>query len=163
MEYHNKEELLALFWKGETNADQERELYEFFNGDSGGGLAESKAYFNYLYHERNHNGLGLDFDQRVLQDIKGKKSNSLGILVRIAAGFILLFGIYMFVKPMDPPVNPVMVEDTYDDPEKAYAEVKKALFLLSGEMNTSKGYGGELKKFSKAKKEIRTRKLNIQK
>lgn len=165
MDYLKLKELVERFWSGETDEQEEQMLRDYFAfNDYPEEFKETAAYFEYTVLEKNENGLNLDFDQRVLSELN-PRSNNKGLLLKIAAGFALLFGMFFFMQSLDGPDNPNVIveetiEDTYEDPQQAYDEVKRALMMVSGKMNTSKKYGKELKKFSHAKKEIRIKKEN---
>jgi len=166
MDYHRVKELVELFWSGKTSDQEEQELKAYFSSNkSPEEFKETANYFRFASFEQSNNGLDLSFDQRVLKTIKPRKNNA-RLFLRIAAGFALLFAIFFFMQSLDGPDNPEMVkveesiEDTYNDPQQAYDEVKRALMMVSGKMNTSKQYGKELRKFNHAKKEIKLNKEN---
>ena len=156
MEYHRLKDLVARFWAGKCSEEEELELANYFEyADDYDEFKETADYFNFLNRERTTNGLDLEFDQKVLNSIGPKRNFSLTVLMRIAAGFVVLLGLYIGIRMSGDPVNPIASEaDTYETPEEAYNEVKKALLLVSNKMNTSKEYGSELSKFSSAKNEI---------
>ena len=159
MEYHKVKHLIKLFWDGKCSEEQEKELTEYFAfGEVPKEFSETADYFLYLNAQQDHGGLDLDFDMKVMDKITQKrKGSSRSMWIGMAASIAIIAGLF-FGTPLfeNAPDNPVIaLEDSFEDPEQAYLEVKKALFMLSGKMNKGKEYGSELKKFSFAKEEIK--------
>jgi hypothetical protein len=46
-------------------------------------------------------------------------------------------------------------QDTFDDPQKAYEETRKALLLVSVQLNKGKSYAGEIRKINEAEALVR--------
>ena len=158
MDHLKIRKLSELFWEGKSTEEQEVKLKEFFAfGEVPEDLRDTADYFKYLEDQQLMSGLDLGFDEKVLEKITRKKQKSFfPTLTRIAAGAAILFGLFFGSQFFDKPVNPVItVEDSFEDPEQAYLEVKKALFLLSGKMNEGTDHGKALNKFSFANQEIK--------
>ena len=80
--------------------------------------------------------------------------------MKMAAGIALFIGLFFTWKSYSdsvevrPVLDEIVIVDTYDDPEVAYREVKKALMMMGGKMNEGASYAGSLYEFEKAKNEI---------
>ncbi len=128
--------LLEKYWQGETSVVEESRLKAYFRSDD---VAEELEQYRALFQFFDAEAL-IKFHP-VLK-IPTRKSNTFRILssawVRgAAAAVILALGIYFFMIPGQENIGmrDVTYIDTYESPELAYEEAKKALFYLSGKMN----------------------------
>ncbi len=145
--------LAEKFWEGNCSESEEKFLRDYlrWNDDIPSEFYDLRDYLSMMNADTE--GLSLDFDQKVLSTIDSSSSRrrlDLKRLYPIAGVAVILFGIFIVTQLGDSdPVEPVAQEiDTYEDPEKAYEEVKKALMMVSGKMNKGKKYSNELGKFS---------------
>ncbi len=153
MELNELKILAEKFWNGECSEAEEDRLREYFQyADEKDCQSEYKELREYLsMFNSDSSGLGLDFDQKVLSVVKPKTNQfKKFFMTSAAASVIFLIGFLAFSQLReDPTPGPLThVEDTYEDPEQALAEVKKALMLVSGKMNKGKKYSVELSKFT---------------
>lgn len=154
MEYNNLKILADKFWNGECSEAEEKLLRDALRWDEN--LPEEfSALKDYLaVMNAEPSSLSDEFDDKILSIIDGKpkKVFSLKRLYPLVAAAVVLFGVFIATQNTDP-ISPVHVaevitEDTYEDPEKALEEVKKALLLVSSKMNKGKTYSKELGNFS---------------
>ena len=159
MDYKYIEQLLERFWACETSLEEEQILKTFFSQDRlPEGLARYKSLFVYE-KEQARQGLGKDFDQRVLEALGQTEaetetpqkvvkvqrftlSRRLRPLYRAAAAVavVSLLGISAgrSFEQADPAsqqngawdYNQQAYKDSYQDPQKAYEEGMKALNLF---------------------------------
>ncbi len=158
MDYNVVKELVEKFWDGECSETEENALREYlrWHDDVPTEFLATKKYMA-LQHEETQEGLSLDFDRKVLDALSNKKSKKANFkriyaTVGVAAALVA-FGFFapQFIKK---PTEPLAVEDTYEDPEQAFLEVKKALMMVSTKINHGKEYSKELTHFSSAKEQI---------
>jgi hypothetical protein len=166
MEYKDLKILADRFWEGECSELEENKLREYFrwNDTVPEEFLQVKNYLSLANEESS--GLGIDFDLKILKAVEEKHSNITRSLnfkrfIPYAAAAMLAFGIFFFNpnSPVDSDDTLVQVEDTFDDPEKAFLEVKKALMMVSSKINKGKEYSNEIAKFSLATGQIQSKEL----
>jgi hypothetical protein len=157
------EALLKKYWEGETDQHEEMELKQFFS--SGKGHAHPDAeYFMYLRRKNAENPLDSKFDEEFLGLIghtSTAEKSIAGFSMRywyVAASLALLlsFGIvfHQEIFKTDAP-QPIVQADTFEDPEKAFEETKKALLFLSSRLNQSNEYASQFSKFEKSQEVVK--------
>lgn len=162
MESKKLDRLAELFWKGEATDEQERELREaILYGPISKEHEELRDYLRFTEEVKETQGLGEMFDAQMMNEIERRSTRTSSFtFFRIAAGIAILLGLFFTMRSlMDDDENPLpademVIVDTYDDPEVAYQEVKKALMLVSKNMNQGMAYTGSLGEFDKAKDKI---------
>lgn len=137
--------LLDRFYNGQTTEEEERELDRFFNsGDVPEEMGEERAFFNLLNADKPPVPDGLE--QRLSRQIDGwntiEKSStrrariiSLRWIIGVAASILLIFSVTLFVNSHEDERNFAHQQDTYDNPEDAYAETQRALMKFSKFIN----------------------------
>jgi len=162
MDFNRIEALLEKYFEGKSTEAEEKELQQHMKrSDLPEHLKESAVLFEFYQHQQAELVLGKEFDKKLLaqldtNSIDNKPTHKLdwGFYLRIAASVIIVFTVgFMLMK------NPIrmnaMKEDTYDDPQKAYEETKKALMMLSSKMNEStEKVQSQLETFAEAQKAI---------
>lgn len=135
------EELLQKYWDCETSLEEEQQLQEYFRSEKvPEQLKETAGLFHYFETQRNK-AVDEYFDRKVVTQLKeqpvkkGKMVSLLHNSMRIAAGVAVLVAAVFFVRQEIRKNDTVAMEDTYDDPQKALEETKKALMMIS------KGFG----------------------
>lgn len=135
MASHELNKLETKFWQGLTNEEEEIYLRSKLQE------VEDTNIRDYLTHserESEFNPLGNEFDQMILSKIKNSKFKSIRTgWYGIAASLVLILGMAWslnFYLPIQHQ-NQIVVEDTFEDPQQAYDEVKRVLMLLSSNMN----------------------------
>lgn len=161
------EYLEKKYWEGQTSLEEENELKKAVQSGNSEVSASLISIFNSASQSLDVS-LGDDFDTAFWQKIKGKNSNNqarvftLSLFMRYAAVGIILLGIsgviWTLVLKDDPHEEVARTEfvkvDTYDDPEIAFEETKKALMYASQKLNEGKKPLGEIKRFYNAKMSI---------
>ena len=136
------EELIGKYESGDTTMEEEKTLYGFFgNNEVPVHLAHYKKLFSFFNTSKNERLEDEGFDDRIMKAIaKGEpiknpkgKSYRLFTLMGIAASILILIGVGIYFQSGKQQIH---FEDTYDNPKLAYAETKKILMLVSGNMNT---------------------------
>ncbi len=151
MDYKDIEQLLERYWQCDTTLEEESRLRDFFlREDVPSHLWKYRELFVYQYVQQQE-GLGEDFDQRILQKINRPvvvKAQRVSLLrrcmplFRAAVVVGLMFTVGTAVRYSLYSDDPVEYDydayiDTYDDPAVAYEEVSNALWMLSERLSTT--------------------------
>lgn len=165
MDYSKIKILLEKYWNCETTVEEESLLKEYFSGtDIPEDLKEFTPLFQY-YKSQKAVRVSEEFEERVIREIESKekkgKRRYLHIYYKAAAAVILiLFFVTIhqrFIAVREKAT--VIVQDTFEDPEKALEETKKALLLVSEKWNKGKNNIVKLSEFNRAEKIIKNEKL----
>ena len=137
MELKQVEQLLSKYWEGETSLSEEKQLQQFFSyGEVPAHLLVYRDLF--VAQEITLNpDLGLDFDREILDKIEVKENSTRWNFMRIAAVGLILIVMSIGLFKLDSTTNsqPIAQEDTFNDPEEALAETKKAFAIMSVAFN----------------------------
>lgn len=137
MDLKQVEQLLSKYWEGETSLTEEKQLQQFFSyGDVPAHLLVYRDLF--VAEEITLNpDLGLDFDREVLEKLEVTEKSTSWNFMRIAAvGFILIvISIGLFKLDNTTNTQSTAQEDTFNNPEEALAETKKAFAMMSVAFN----------------------------
>lgn len=142
--------LIRKYEQGESSVQEEKELKAFFQSDHVPfHLAGYKDLFAYYSKAGQEELTDPDFDEKLFQAIKSGKApdqrsryRRLYPVIGIAASIGLLVGIY-FVG-----ANRNQQTDTFNDPQIAYLETKKALMMVSDNLNAGVGELGNMEEMS---------------
>ena len=165
MDSKKAETLLKKYWEGKTDLKEEMALKQHFSSTVKQDNAQSD-YFKYLNQKSNQNSLGGKFDKELLDSIE-KPNSSTNVTVfpskywYIAASLILLLSLSIIFKNriFESKVSQqIVMVDTYEDPEKAFEETKKALLLISSMLNQGSEYAAEFSKFEQSQKQVKQKK-----
>lgn len=159
MEPGRIKELLNKYWEGETTLDEEAELKKYFTNKNAVSENPADLLFQYLQEEQTVS-LPDSFDERVQQSIVTDKKpvRWLYPLIKIVAALLITFSVIYFLVPNRKPQTVAFIEtDTYDDPQRAYIETRKALLLISNHLNAGKDYIDEVGKINKAEELIHSK------
>ena len=153
-------ELLKKYWDAETSPGEEQELKELLNESTEPELEEEKALFA---HFENQKSVELDdsFDAELfakfglVEEEKGAKVISLKSYFRqyasiAAAVLVLCISGALYYQQQEQN----QMEDTFDNPEVAYAELKKQLLIVSKYLNKGQNTLKELNNLSKMPAEL---------
>lgn len=154
MELKNIEKLLEKYWEGETNSLEENVLKEFFlRGTVPAHLKKEATLFSYYNQQKEIKIEKLSFEKELLDRIKGLRISKFS-WYKIAASFLLLFASILVVLQLSKEADPITAVAnntiTYEDPEKAYQETKKALMMISTKLNAPEKYTDEIGKLNDA-------------
>jgi hypothetical protein len=130
--------LVEKYYDGESTAEEEKTLRDFFrNNNVPAGYEAEKEIFGYYAGSEDIPEPSIDFEARILASLdaseriegSGKTKRLIISLMSAAAGLLLLAGSYFFfVKQPD-------TTDTFNDPKIAYAETVKILRDVSLQLN----------------------------
>jgi len=139
---HKIEEIIAKYFEGESTLEEERTLTEYFSGGKvAPHLINYKPLFQYIEKEKNQQS-----EVQISKNISQKKSKPW--LAMAAAVCLFSVGILWIY---DAQVNSAPTDGTIDDPELAYEETKKALLLVSENLNKGMNQTVYLSEFNKSK------------
>ena len=132
--------LLDKYWRGESSTEEEAILKSYFTGDNvAGHLKYIRDLLSRMAPEKGRHFLWLG----------GPTSKN---IIKVAAAVILVLTATFLFRPTktDQDINVEKAQlGTFDDPEEAYAQVRKSLQLVSAKLNKGSGYVKELSKFNK--------------
>lgn len=152
------DELLEKYFAGETSLDEENVLKEYFNQPM-----ISERYEKYVVHFRfidseSKEILSNDFDEVLYEKILKTKIYKTNLIYKIgysiaAVAAVVAILIMAYVQYSSLPFKSLRLDylsqDTYKDPELAYAETKKTLLYVSEKMNIGMNKLEKLSKFNK--------------
>jgi hypothetical protein len=159
MDSNRIENLLSKYWNCETSLEEEQQLREYFKGgDIPEQWKETAALFRYFEENKKKALNDVAFDAAIMQNMQPQKKGKLVKLfynsMRIAAGIAVLVMAVWFVRKEVRDTTPQEVVDTYDDPQLAFEETKKALLMISKSFGTAESQAKKLNMFNEAQEEI---------
>jgi len=168
MEWNRIEALVEKYWEGETSVEEEKELKQFFSTSDPSqwpeSLREVADLFRYYAAEEANQPLDQAFDDRLLSQLKARpsgKENKLRPLypswLKLAACLVLVVSLVLVFRNRKTETLAVQrtEQDTFEDPQKAYEETRKALLLVSVQLNRGKSYAREIRKINEAEDLVR--------
>jgi len=152
------EELLNKYWNCETSLEEEQQLKEYFSGTHiPDQWKETAALFRYFEESKKKSLTDSSFDGRVMKNVhkpEGKMRKLVINSLRIAAGVAVLVAATWFVRKEIRQSTPQAVVDTYDDPQLAFEETKKALQMISKSFGAAEQQAKKINLFNEAQEEI---------
>lgn len=134
------EKLIKKYEQGNTSLEEENLLLDFFRkGEVPYRLRSYKDLFSFIDSSKKEELPDEHFDEKIMAAITNNKPETrrnarkikMYSVLAVAAGIVILIGLYFRFN------NQLQgVHDTYDDPVLAYAEAKKILLKVSGNLNT---------------------------
>lgn len=171
MDYKHIEKLLEKYWACETSIVEEKELKSFFkNSDVPNHLKETASLFQYFEVESSQKKLGTDFDEQVIQQLNEVKSYSSNAKVvhwfnnyaKVAAVILVVISLSLLItKALQQEQKKVQIADTFENPEDAFEETKKALLLISNKIGKGKSQMGKLSEFNKTEEKIKNNNVEL--
>lgn len=153
------DELLNKYWNCETTLEEEEVLKAHFKTSTvPEPLKETAALFQYFEERRKKNLNDISFDKQVMKKVrrpKGQVTSFLYNSMRIAAGVVVLVLAVWLVRVEVRKDAPAEFADTYNDPDKAFEETKKALMMISRSFSTAEEHVKKINLFNEAQEEIR--------
>jgi hypothetical protein len=165
MDLNRVEILLERYWNCVSTVEEENELKLLFNSnDVPDELKESAALFKY-FEQQKQATLNEKFNEEIIEKIKLQQSPTVikinrglqnymrvaaAVLVILAASFIFRMEFWQGEKP-----KLLLVEDTFQTPEEAYAETKKAFMLIAEKMNSGRKQAQKISIMNKAESKIK--------
>ncbi|MBX2970011.1 MAG: hypothetical protein KF803_11625 [Cyclobacteriaceae bacterium] len=163
MDSKKLEELVKKYWDCETSLEEEQQLREYFRGDSiPETWRETAALFRY-FDEQKTKTVEPQFDETVVTRIKempkkreGKVVKWVTASLRIAAGVAVLLAAVYFVRQELREDQAIAVEDTFEDPQQAFEETKKALLMISKGFGRAEQQAKKINMFNEAQEKVQT-------
>ncbi len=149
MDSKKLEQLLQKYWNCETSLEEEQMLRDYFRNENVPKQEKETALLFQYFEQQKQQSVNEHFDKALLGQLKkpkGKVTNLVQTSLRIAAGIAVLVAAVFFVRQEIRKNDTLAMEDTYDDPQKALEETKKALMMIS------KGFG---------RAEMQAKKINL--
>ncbi len=161
MDSRRIETLLEKYWSGETTLQEEYEVKAYLK-EYGlpTGTDEESSYFQLLsaYEQRE---LSSDFDAQVLTKIGHAKGRyRLPSALKAAAGAAILIAACFFIYRYDTSRQLRLAE--LREAREAFELTKKALFLVSSELNRGANFTKELEEFDLTVEKIKNREASIE-
>ncbi len=159
MDSNRLDELLTRYWACETTLEEEQQLREYFCGEEiPESLKETAALFQYFEETKNKSLSDAQFESKVLAQVTRPKQGRIIRLfynsMRIAAGVVVVLVATWFIRNEIRQSSPQEIADTYDDPQQAFEETKKALLMISKSFGTAEDQAKKINLFNEAKEEI---------
>ena len=164
MDSKRAQQLLDLYWAGESSLEEEKWLRAFFRRDGSEALDPAAAVlFRALEGEVFSECLPEDFGRNLPFKLPGQLPSPssergwfhTGLWWRIAAGFSLLaLAAILLSRPF---INvQTSSNDTFDDPREAFDAARNALLLLSEKLNEGERYTQKIILLNEAENRIKT-------
>ncbi len=153
--------LLEKYFDGNTNPEEESKLFEYFASQKiDPEFLADKEYFDFLEMEKTQLLEKEDLKDIIWANIERSelKANHKEFhlnkfskaLIAIAASIVItLISVTLIKYEFTTKENQAYISDTYDDPELAYQEAKKALLFISEKLNKGTDPMQNLKSFKK--------------
>ncbi|MEZ5197062.1 MAG: hypothetical protein R2764_11830 [Bacteroidales bacterium] len=150
------EHLIEKYENGETTTEEEQKLKSFFlHAEVPVHLRSYSDIFTFFEISGREEIGNPNFDDEFLKAIEEDKTipiqsfrkKRLYTLVSIAAVIVILFGLYFKFGTFE-----MKYKDTYQDPKLAYAETKKVLMMVSGNLNDGVNELQNVSEFNKVEK-----------
>ena len=158
MDFKEREDLLRKYWNCETSLEEEKQLRDYFGGDDiPEQLRETASMFRYFEEAKKKSLSDLAFDDQVMRKVNPRKSKIRRLIynsMRIAAGLLVVVAATWFIRTEVRQTIPQEMVDTYDDPELAFEETKKALLMISKSFGTAEQQTRKINMFNEAQEEI---------
>lgn len=154
--------LSEKYWNGQTSLEEETELRNLIQETDDPKWQNEKEWFSYLNESAS-------LTMKVsLPKISSKRKqvflsskhimNGLKIAATIS---ILSLAFYFFYDDISKNEEQITeITDTFDDPQKAFEETKKALMLISSNIGKGRHEAEKLSEFSRAEQKLRTKNDN---
>ena len=164
MDSKHFEILLEKYWKCETSLEEEKELRNFFKGDSiPDSMKEATELFRYFEAQQQQVVMDHSFEDGIKKQItshrpKAKVVKLMYNTARIAAGLVVVVAATYFVRQEIRKSYPQEVVDTYSDPKLAFEETKRALMMISKGFGKAQRETSKIKMFNEAEMKIQNKK-----
>lgn len=158
--------LIEKYFNGETTPEEESKVINYFAGkDIDPIFLSDKEYFDFLANEKKQLLDNEDLTEAIWNNIekselkRSKNNFQLNkiskVILAIAASIVITLIVgTLFKYEFTTRNNTPYFSDTYDDPELAYQEAKKALLFISEKLNKGTDPMENLKSFEKGTKNL---------
>lgn len=159
------EELLKKYWECETSLEEEQMLRDYFISDtSAEQFRDASTLFRYFEQQKKKSLHDTFIDdvaiKRLKKNSEGRQVNLIRNSLRIAAGIVVLMTAIWFVRSEIRKTTPAEMIDTYDDPQLAFEETKKALLMISKSFGTAEEQVKKVNLFNEAQEQIERKNEN---
>ncbi len=164
MEYSRIKALLEKYWEAETSLEEESELKTFFNSDAVPNDLEEYKYL-FVYFSEEQKKVSTIKDEELLGFIEKQEQGEAPTKMvsmwysnysKIAAVLLFLVVATFFInKELSDENIERFNKETFETPEEAFAETKKALQMLSKNLGKGKKEAKKIAVFNKAQEEIK--------
>ncbi len=159
MDFREIDDLLRKYWDCETSLEEEEQLRSYFQqGNIAERHQEAASFFRYLAVNKKKSIGDERFDEKVIRSVGKNKDPRIVQLVynsmRIAAGIAVLVVAVYFVRKEIRSSDPVAVEDTFNDPQLAFEETKKALRIISKGFTQAENQARKINLLNEATEEL---------
>jgi hypothetical protein len=158
MDFKERDDLLQKYWNCETSLEEEKQLREYFRGhDIPERLKETASVFRYFEEAKKKSLNDVAFDGQVMRKVDPRQGQIRRLVyntMRIAAGLVVVIAATWFIRTEVRQTIPQELVDTYDDPELAFEETKKALLMISKGFGTAEKQTRKINLFNEAQEEI---------
>jgi len=158
MDFKERDDLLQKYWNCETSLEEEKQLREYFGGhDIPEQLKETASVFRYFEEAKKKSLNDVAFDGQVMGKVNPRQGQIRRLVynsMRIAAGLVVVIAATWFIRTEVRQTIPQEIVDTYDDPELAFEETKKALLMISKGFGTAEKQTRKINLFNEAQEEI---------
>jgi hypothetical protein len=158
MDFKERDDLLQKYWNCETSLEEEKQLREYFGGhDIPEQLKETASVFRYFEEAKKKSLNDVAFDSQVMRKVNPRQGQIRRLVynsMRIAAGLVVVIAATWFIRTEVRQTIPQEMVDTYDDPELAFEETKKALLMISKGFGTAEKQTRKINLFNEAQEEI---------
>lgn len=170
MDYRRIEDLLEKYWACETSIVEEKELKAFFKNEQvPKQFKDTASLFQYFEMESSQKKLGTDFDQQILNQLdenEPKKETKVvywfNTYAKVAAVILMVIALSFFVThTIQQEQKKAQIADTFENPEDAFEETKKALLLISNKIGKGKTQMVKLSEFSKTEEKIKNNNVEL--
>ena len=163
MDSKHIEHLLEKYWACETSLEEEVELKDFFNKeDIPEHLLTHAPLFKYLKEESEYPSLGEAFDEEMLKALDKNEGKQVVMkawyepYLKVAAVLtFLVIASFALTKFLNQQEEPMHLADTYESPEDAFEETKKALLLISKNIGKGRVQTQKIANFHQAEEKIK--------
>jgi len=160
MDSKKLEELLQKYWDCETSLEEEQQLHEYFRTENvPEQLKETAALFHY-FEQQKSKAVNQQFDKTLLGKLKkpqGRVTNLIQTSLKIAAGVAVLVVAVFFVREEIRKRDAIAMEDTFEDPQKALEETKKALLMIPKGFGSAERQAKKINLINEAQDKIQTK------
>jgi len=171
MDFKKLEDLLEKYWMGDTDLHQESELRKYLlHPDLPEKYNKEALLFRYFEEERNlelekesmegiHPERDLMENKSVKFPSRSNRIKNYSLLKMAAVISTIAVSSILIVNQFDREIESTeIITDTFDNPEKAYEETKKALLLLSAKFGKGRKQVEKISIFSESQEKVQGQK-----